>query len=138
MAAVQCVYEGLIADAPIAPAKQIEDLKTRIKNNKEEQKLTLGEAIEPNYSLLKDIIEGVAKFCEEIDQRITPNLSADWKRERMSKLLIAILQCATFELFFYKEGKEKIIIDEYTRLTDRFFDQAEVNFVHGILKKLAG
>lgn len=135
-AAAQGVYARLVSDAKLLPAKQIEELKARLNNNKDEQRLIIGITLEPNYKLATDILEGTLKFSSDIDSRIDQHLSADWKRDRMSKLLIAILQCAVFELFFYREAKNKIIIDEYTRLTSRFFDDAEVNFVHGVLKNL--
>jgi len=137
VAAVQCVYARVASDVPLAPAKQIAELKARLKDNKTEQKLTLGLPLEPNYPLASDIVAGTLEFEAQIDERINANLSAEWKRERMSQVLLAILQCALFELFFYKETpKHKIVIDEYTRLTARFFGDAEVNFVHGILQKL--
>ena len=136
VAAVQCVYARIISDAPLLPHAQISELKARLKNNKNEQKLTLGLPLEPNYPLATAIVEGTLQFEDDIDGRINQHLSAEWTRERMSKLLIAILQCAIFELFFYKSAKHKVIIDEYTRLTSRFFADAEVNFVHGILQKL--
>ncbi len=137
VAAAQCVYARLMSDAPLSPARQIAELKARLKDNKAEQKLTLGLPLEPNYALAQAIIEGTKEFAVDIDGRINSSLSADWKRERMSGLLIAILQCAVFELFFYKDtAKHKVIIDEYTRLAARFFDDAEVNFVHGVLQRL--
>lgn len=138
MAAAQCVYARIISDAPLSPHTQIAELKARLKDNKNEQKLTLGLPLEPNYPLATAIVEGTLQFADDIDARLNKSLSEEWSRERMSKLLIAILQCAIFELFFYKPAKQKIIIDEYTRLTSRFFSDAEVNFVHGVLQKLYG
>lgn len=136
VAAVQCVYERLIGDTKPNPESQVLILKKRLANNMNEQKLTLGINLEPNYPLVSAILEGTTKWQMEIDKRIDGTLSKDWKRERMSPILIAILQCAIFELFFYKDTKHKILIDEYTRLTSRFFAEAEVNFVNGVLKNL--
>lgn len=136
VAAVQFVYERLISDAATAPEKQVASLKKRLKDNSDEQKLILGAKVEPNYPLVSAILEGTIKWQTEIDKRIDSCLSKDWKRERMSPILIAILQCAIFELFFYKDGKHKVLIDEYTRLTGRFFADSEVNFVNGVLKNL--
>jgi transcription antitermination factor NusB len=138
MAAAQCVYARMVSENPPSPAKQIMELKERLKDNKAEQKLTLGLPLEPNYPLVTAIVEGTLEFSEDIDIRLNRSLNAQWSRERMSHLLIAILQCAIFELFFYKEAKSKIIIDEYTRLSARFFSDAEVDFVHGVLQKLYG
>ena len=79
-------------------------LKERLKNNTGEQKLTLGMMLEPNYPLVSAILEGTLKWQEEIDKRIAGILSKEWTRERMSPILIAILQCSIFELFFYKDN----------------------------------
>ncbi len=136
IAAVQCVYERLISDEPPTPEQQISNLKKRLINNTDEQKLTLGVMLEPNYPLVGAILEGTIQYKTDIDKRIDGTLSKEWTRERMSHILIAILQCAVFELFFYKDTKHKILIDEYTSLTSRFFAEAEVNFVNGVLKNL--
>ncbi len=136
VAAVQCVYERLISDEKPTPASQLASLKKRLANNTSEQKLTLGIMLEPNYPLVSAILEGTIQWQADIDKRIDKSLSKEWKRERMSPILIAILQCAIFELFFFKDTKHKILIDEYTSLTSRFFADAEVNFVNGVLKNL--
>jgi len=137
MAAVQCLYNNALNEETVSPAERIEALKARLKNNRDEQKLLAGIAVEPNYKLVETILSGIEKFSADINKRVDSALSAEWKRERMSPLLIAILECATFELFFDKDVNPKIIIDEYTRLTRSFFADSEVNFVHGALSKLA-
>ncbi|MDE3037788.1 MAG: hypothetical protein KGJ21_04995, partial [Pseudomonadota bacterium] len=86
---------------------------------------------------VEQLLSGIDIFGDDIGAQIDGALSEGWKRERMSPLLLAILQCAVFELFFGKEMNPKIIIDEYTRLTRHFFSDAEVGFVHGALGRLA-
>ncbi len=135
-AAVQCVYARLIGEEKPSTEKQLAALKKRLANNKDEQKLILGIAMEPNYALVGALLEGTLEWEKEIDKRIDKSLSKEWTRARMSPILIAILQCALFELFFFKDTKHKVLIDEYTRLTSRFFADAEVNFVNGVLKNL--
>lgn len=136
IAAVQCVYERIISNAELSAEEQVAALKKRLDNNTNEQKLILGSALEPNYPLVSAILEGTGQWQKDIDKRIDSALSKEWTRSRMSPILIAILECAIFELFFYKDTKHKILIDEYTNLTSRFFAEAEINFVNGILKNL--
>lgn len=136
IASVQCVYERLVSSGKPEPQQQLDTLKQQLLNNSDEQKLTLGMRLEPDYKLVKAILEGTLKWQEDIDKRIGQSLSREWARERMSPILIAILQCGIFELFFYKDTKHKILIDEYTTLTNRFFAEAEVNFINGVLKSL--
>lgn len=136
-AAVQMLYRlSMTGEAPDAP-QQVEALKRQLANNKSEQKLMTGNALEPNYPLLETILQGVGEWQAQIDSRLDSVLDKDWKRDRMSPLLIAILQCAIFELFFHKDTAPKIVIDEYTRLTRSFFGDGEVNFAHGALSALS-
>ncbi|NBO17797.1 MAG: transcription antitermination protein NusB [Proteobacteria bacterium] len=137
MAAVQCLYTLSVGGEALSPAQQVQILKKQLANNKPEQKLQVGDAIEPNYKLVENILDGIEKRGVEINSRLDNTLSTDWKRERMSPLLLAILQCGIFELFFDKEIAPKIVIDEYTRLTRHFFADAEVDFVHAALSKLS-
>jgi N utilization substance protein B len=126
-AAVQCIYTLSITGEKTTPAQQIAQLKNRLENNRDE----------PNYKLVETLLEGVAGRLADIDALVDGVLNAEWKRERMSPLLIAILQCSIYELCLGKEISAKIVIDEYTRLTRSFFADPEVNFVHGALSTLA-
>jgi len=137
MAAAQCLYTLAMNGEKLSPAQQVVILKKQLANNKGEQKLQVGVPLEPNYKLLETLLEGIEQRRTDIDIRLDSALSAEWKRERMSPLLIAILQCAIFEMFFGTEISAKIIIDEYTRLTRSFFADGEVSFVHGTLSALS-
>ena len=137
MSAVQCLYRGAMNKEMIAPEKQVARLKAQLKNNRDEQELQVGMPVEPNYALLETILTGIAEYHDEINLRMEGVLSGEWKRERMSPLLIAVLQCGIFELFFHKDLSPKIVIDEYTRLSRSFFVEAETNFVHAALNTLS-
>jgi transcription antitermination protein NusB len=137
MAAVQCLYTLAMNGETLSPAQQVVLLKRQLSNNRSEQKLQVGEAVEPNYKLMETLLDGIEKWGPDIDKRLNSALSTQWKRERMSPLLVAILQCGIFELFFDKEVSPKIIINEYTKLTRSFFADAEVDFVFAALSKLS-
>jgi len=137
MAAVQCLYTLAMSGEAFTPAQQVIFLKKQLGNNRDEQKLQVGAPIEPNYKLMENLLAGIEQWSGVIDSRIQEIVNEKWKTERMSPLLIAILQCAVFEMFFDKDISAKIVIDEYTRLTRSFFADAEVDFVHGALSKLA-
>ncbi|MDX2113064.1 MAG: transcription antitermination factor NusB [Alphaproteobacteria bacterium] len=136
LVAVQCLYQMAVEGKKRSSDACVAAVKKQLANNKPEQKQILGSSIEPNYPLLLALLSGVEEWEEKIRERVDSAFGKDWKRERMSPVLLAILECATFELFFHKDGKPKVIIDEYTRLTRRFFDDAEVDFVYGALSAL--
>jgi N utilization substance protein B len=137
MSAVQSLYKFAMSGETLTPAKQVLMLKKQLANNKSEQKIQVGSAIEPNYKLVEMLLGGVEEWAPKIDSRMQEVLSEQWKRERMSPVLVAILQCGIFEMFFAKDIAPKIVIDEYSRLTRNFFEEPEVNFVHAALSKLA-
>jgi len=137
MSAVQCLYTRSMNGDKLTPPQQVVLLKKQLANNRDEQKLKVGVPLEPNYKLVEMLLGGVEEWAPKIDSRLQEVLSEQWKRERMSPLLVAILQCGIFEMFFAKEIAPKIVIDEYTRLTRSFFAEPEVDFVHAALSKLA-
>jgi N utilization substance protein B len=136
VAAVQCLYTQSFHDTQASYAKQVDLLKNRLKNNQSEQKLVVGKAVEPNYALVETILEGVTSNNGEINRRMDSILSEQWTRERMSPVLVAILQCAIYELFFGKEINSSIVLDEYSRITRLFFSEGEIDFVYGALSSL--
>jgi N utilization substance protein B len=137
MAAVQCLYTQSMTGDAKSPAEQVADLKKQLKNNRNEQKLQVGIAMEPDYAMLTRILTGIAEWEYDINVRLDAALSGGWTRERMGKLLVAVLQCGIFELFFDKDVSAKIVADEYTRIARSFLGDDEVSFVHALLHKVA-
>jgi len=137
MAAVQSLYKQAMTGETNPPTEQVAALKTQLKDNRSEQKLVVGVAIEPDYALLTRILSGIAEWQDAIDERIDGVLTKDWTRARMGALLVAILQCGIFELLFDKDLGARIVTDEYTRLARHFVTDDEVDFIHAVLKQLA-
>lgn len=136
VAAVQCLYKLVINKETLDPTKQVAALRVQLFKNPEEQKATIGAAVEPNYQLMEAILAAVKSHRKDIDKMINSILSKEWKRERMSPVLIAILQCATAEFFFTKETPLKVVQDEYSKLTRSFFGEKEVKFVFAAMAAL--
>ena len=94
MAAVQCLYTAAITGETRTPQQQVAALKEQLAHNRDEQKLQVGAPVEPNYKLVETLLAGIGADRAEIDARLEGALSGSWKRERMSPLLLAILQCS--------------------------------------------
>lgn len=136
LAAVQLLYRCALNKEPLDSARLVAQWKEDLANNKSEQKLRGGAALEPNYPLLASILEGISRERTELEFRVNSVLTGGWSRERTGALLIAILECATYELFFGKEITPKIILSEYAHITRQFYGEAEVDFVFGALSSL--
>ena len=63
---------------------------------------------------------------------ISDNLKRDWTIERISKVNLAILEIAIFEIK-YNELPFKIVINEAVELAKKYGEESSKKFVNGIL-----
>ena len=83
-----------------------------------------------NY--LEEIFEGIEKNKEEILDLISQNLKKDWTIQRISKVNLAILEIAIFEIK-YTDIPFKVAINEAVELAKKYGDEAAPLFVNGVL-----
>lgn len=81
---------------------------------------------------IKDAIFGIQKNKDEIIHQIEKNLKSDWKLERISKVDLAILKLAIYELK-YTDIPFKVVINEAVELAKKYGEDSSKNFVNGIL-----
>ena len=84
---------------------------------------------------IEDAILGIEKNKEEIKLQIEKNLKSDWKIERISKIDLAILKLAIYEIK-YKEIPFKVVINEAVELAKKYGEDSSKNFVNGILASI--
>ena len=83
-----------------------------------------------NY--IKEIVNEIQKKEKNITKVIQKNLKQDWKIERISKVDIAILKLAIYEIL-YKELAYKIAINEAVELAKKYGEDQSPAFINGIL-----
>lgn len=81
---------------------------------------------------IEEAIFGIEKNKKEIVQLIETNLKSDWRIERISKVDLAILKLAIYELK-YTEVPFKVVINEAVELAKKYGEEASKNFVNGVL-----
>lgn len=119
--------------------KLIYSLEIQKKENLEEQidlylesnNITSQNAIE----YIKDAILGIERNKEEISKYIERHLKAEWKIERISKMDLAILKLAVYEIK-YKDLPFKVVINEAVELAKKYGEDSSKNFVNGILASI--
>ena len=84
---------------------------------------------------IKDAIFGIEEHKEQILEQIEKNLKADWKIGRISKIDLAILKLAIYEIQ-YKELPYKVVINEAVELAKKYGEDTSKNFVNGILASI--
>ena len=81
---------------------------------------------------LTSIFKGIEEHKDEIFEIVSKNLKKDWSIDRISKVNLAILEIAIFEIK-YEELPFKVAINEAVELAKKYGDDSAQSFVNGIL-----
>ncbi len=84
---------------------------------------------------IKDAILGIEENKEKILAYIEKNLKSDWKIDRISKIDLAILKLAIYEIK-YKKLPYKVVINEAVELAKKYGEDNSKKFVNGILASI--
>ena len=84
---------------------------------------------------IEDAVNGIEKNKEVITEKIEKNLKQDWKIDRISKVDLAILKLAIYEIK-YKDIPFKVVINEAVELAKKYGEDNSKNFVNGILASI--
>ena len=95
-----------------------------------EQKEEVVEQNEKEF-ILKEA-EGTKTHLAEIDEMISKN-SKRWAKERISKVDLAILRLAIYEICFSKEIPSSVAINEAIELAKEFSTEEAPAFINGVL-----
>jgi N utilization substance protein B len=87
---------------------------------------------EEQIKYIKDSFNGIQENSEEIKKLISDNLKENWSFERISKIDIAILKLAIYELI-YSKVPYKVAINEAIEIAKKYGDDSSKAFVNGIL-----
>lgn len=79
-----------------------------------------------------NIANGVDENLENINELIKKHLKQDWKIERISKVTLAILKLAIYEIV-YAKIPFKVVINEAVELAKKYGEDGAPAFVNGIL-----
>jgi N utilization substance protein B len=129
--AVQALYQRAVSDQSAAEVLR-EFLQHRVEETIEGLKHGA-----VNRELLGELVEGVVKNEDTLDDMLAAVLDEDWTIERLELLLHVLLRAAAFELSDRLEVPARVVISEYVDLANAFYDGRETAFVNGLLDRLA-
>ena len=84
---------------------------------------------------LKDILFGVSKNEEKINELISKNLKEKWTLDRISKINVSLLKIAIYEML-YNKLPYKSAINEVIELAKTYSDEQAKSFINGILASI--
>ncbi len=80
----------------------------------------------------KELVSGVLKKRDELDSKIKLFLK-NWEIERISKILIAILEISFYEILYVDDVDFPVSINEAVELAKKYFGGDGPSFVNGVL-----
>ena len=84
---------------------------------------------------IKDVVNGISENFEIVKNAIKKNLKEEWKIDRISKVNLAILDIAIYEMIV-KRLPYKVVINEAVELAKKYGDDSSHIFVNGILASI--
>ncbi len=123
--AFEILYSFEIQKLPISEQK--EQLELYIENNEIQDKKVV--------EYLEDAINGISENEKEIVKNISDNLAKNWQIDRISKIDIAILKLAIYEIL-YKKLPYKVVINEAVELAKAYGEDSSSSFVNGVLANI--
>lgn len=82
------------------------------------------------------LIETTWKHLSEIDLAIQKHLK-NWKQNRLTDTLNALLRISVAELLFFPETEKKIVINEAIELCREFVDEKATKMCNGVLHSVS-
>lgn len=85
-----------------------------------------------NRKYIEEIVRGVEGKCDFLIEIITPTLK-DWTISRISKVNLALLKLAVYEIYFIEDIPEKVSVNEAVKLAKTYGGKESASFVNGVL-----
>jgi N utilization substance protein B len=92
---------------------------------------------EADETLFADIVRGVARHREHLDETIAASLSEEWPLRRLETILRLILEAGAYELAHRADIPPRVTLSEYIAIAHAFFDGKEPGLANGVLHHLA-
>ncbi len=92
---------------------------------------------EDNDGYVVNSFTGVFDNLTEIDTVISDNLTSGWTIGRISKVSLAVLRLAIYEMKFMEEIPVAVSIDEAVELCKKYSVADDASFVNGVLGTVA-
>ena len=83
------------------------------------------------------VFTGVFDNLESVDEIISANLTTGWTISRISKVSLAVLRLAIYELKYMDDIPVAVSIDEAVELCKKYSVADDSAFVHGVLGTVA-
>ena len=84
---------------------------------------------------IKDVVNGTIERMELIQDLINKELKNDINQNKTELMIKLMIMAAIYEFMFMHKTPIKVVITEYLKVSDSFFDESKKNFLNAILDK---
>lgn len=88
-----------------------------------------------DYAL--ECAKGVHEHQDEIDAKISENLKSGWRISRISKVSLALLRLAVYEMLYRDDIPVSVSINEAVELSKKYTVKDDTSFINGVLGSVA-
>lgn len=81
--------------------------------------------------------KGILVNAEKIDELISANLKKGWKLNRISRVSLAVMRLAIFEMLYVEDVPVSVSINEAVDLAKKYSVPDDSSFVNGVLGAVA-
>ena len=99
----------------------------------EEENPQMKKSDKKQYNYIVNTANGVFENMQEIDESICRNLKKEWTLERLSKVTLAILRLAVYEIKHLEDIPENVSVNEAVEIAKVYDIDDAPAFVNGVL-----
>ncbi len=99
----------------------------------EEENPQLKKSDKKQYNYIVNTANGVFENMQKIDESICSNLKKEWTLERLSKVTLAILRIAVYEIKYMEDIPENVSVNEAVEIAKVYDIDDAPAFVNGVL-----
>lgn len=105
--------------------KQVDEIIDDYKEQNEDHKSM-------DFDYIKNLLSGIQEKESFLNEKIEGSLT-NWKLSRISKINMAILKIAVFEIYFVEEIPDKVSVNEAIELAKVYSDEKSPAFINGAI-----
>ena len=83
--------------------------------------------------IIKKVFNGFFEKETELDRVLQDNLSSNISLKNLDMILKIILKAAIFEIRYMKKVPFKVVVDEYLKVTEMYYDNKQKALVNAVL-----
>jgi N utilization substance protein B len=92
---------------------------------------------EADQTLFAEIVRGVARDRDRLDEVIAASLSEEWPLARLETILRLLLEAGAFEIVHRQDIPPRVTMSEYVGIAHAFFEGRQPGLANGVLDHLA-